>query len=80
MDFLSNEIYGNTLLKWISSVVIVILSVLLSRIIYMFVSKVLKKRAEKSSGKLDDIIVNSIEKPLIFGIIIAVCSNAAYSA
>lgn len=70
MDFLSNEIYGNTLFKWISSLVIVVASVLLSRIIYMFVSKVLRKRAEKSIGKLDDIIVNSIEKPLVFGIII----------
>lgn len=52
MDFLSNEIYGNTLLKWITSVVIVVLSVLLSRIIYMFVSKVLKKELRKAVGNL----------------------------
>ena len=52
MDFLSNEIYGNTLLKWITSVVIVVLSVLLSRIIYMFVSKVLKKELKKVAENL----------------------------
>jgi len=71
MDFLSKESYGNTILKLITSVVIIVFSIVLSRIIYMFVSRVLRKRAEKNRGKLDEIIVNSIEKPLVFGIIIA---------
>ena len=71
MDFLSNEIYGNSILKWIISFVIAIISIGLSRVIYLFIKNVLKKRAEKSEGKLDDIIIESLEKPVVFGIMIA---------
>ena len=70
MDFLSKEIYGNTLLKWGLSIVIVVSTLFLSRILYMFISKVLKKKAESSNSKIDDIVIDSIEKPLIFGMII----------
>ncbi len=71
MEFLSNEIYGNSILKWIISFVIAIISIGLSRVIYLFIKNVLKKRAEKSEGKLDDIIIESLEKPVVFGIMIA---------
>lgn len=71
MEFLSEEIYGNSILKWIISFAIAVISIVLSRGIYLFIKNVLKKRAEKTEGKLDDIIIESLEKPIVFGVIIA---------
>lgn len=71
MDFFSKDIYGNTLLKWLIAVVIAVSSIALSRVIYLFIRNVLKKRAEKTNGKLDDIVVESIEKPVVFTIVMA---------
>lgn len=71
MELFNQEIYGNTILKWIISILMVMASIVLSRILYLFIKNVVKKRAEQSKGKLDDIVVDSIEKPIVFGIMIA---------
>jgi MscS family membrane protein len=70
MDFFSKDIYGNTLLKWLIAIAITVSSIFLSRLIYLFIRNVLKKRAEKTNGKLDDIVVESIEKPVVFTVVI----------
>jgi len=62
-DFLDKTFYGNTSGSWLLSLAIVIGAVILGKILFWFINKIVKKVAAKSKSKIDDIIVDMVEEP-----------------
>lgn len=69
-DFFNKTFYGNTIGTWAIALLIIVGSVIVSKIIYFIITKVVKRYTSKSKGRLDDIIVDMVEEPIIFAIII----------
>ncbi|MFK5855843.1 MAG: mechanosensitive ion channel family protein [Bacteroidota bacterium] len=69
-DFFDKTYYGNTAGSWAIAFVIFIASILLSKIVYYLISKIVKQFTKRTKSKLDDIIIDKLEEPLVFAIII----------
>ncbi len=69
-EFLDKTYYGNTIGEWSLALVILIASILLSKLVYFLITKVVKQFTKRTKTKLDDIIIDEIEEPVVFAIII----------
>lgn len=67
-EFLAKQFYYNTVSQWGISLIIILLSVVLGKVIVWIFSNVIKKLTSKTKGKLDDLIVDTIQQPLVFAI------------
>lgn len=65
-ELLNKEFYGNTIGNWAISLVLVFGAVIFARMIYWFLNKVVVKATQKTSSKIDDIILSSAKEPLVF--------------
>ena len=63
-------VYNNSLQDWGISALIMVGALLLNRLIIILSRKLLKKMAEKSKTKIDDILFYALEKPILFGILL----------
>ncbi len=70
-QFFSQTFYGNTIGNWLISLSIIFGSIIVGKIVFLISNKFLKKLTAKSKSKLDDIIVDMIEEPIILAIAIA---------
>lgn len=70
MSFLTNTYYGNTVEQWLIAFGIILGGVIVGKILYWICGTVFKKLASKTKTKLDDIIVDMIEEPIVFAIIL----------
>lgn len=70
MDFLSKTYYGNTMGDWLLALAILIVSILLSKVVYFLISKFIKQFTKRTKSKLDDIVIDKLEEPAMFAIII----------
>jgi small-conductance mechanosensitive channel len=64
-QFLDQIFWGNTIRDFFISVGIILISILIIRILKYLILKRLKKLAEKSQTKVDDLIIQAVEKFLI---------------
>ena len=71
MDFLDYTYYHNTVLEWSIALGIILGGVIVAKILYWFTSNVMKKITAKTKTKLDDLLIDKLEKPVIFIVIIA---------
>jgi len=69
MEFLNTTYYGNTIQDWLISLGIILFVVLLGKVVYWLFSKIIKTVTSKTRSKLDDIIVDLIEEPIVFMLI-----------
>lgn len=67
-EFFQNEYYDNTILEWLIAFGIIFGSVLVGKIVYWLCGGVVRKLTAKTRTKLDDIIVDMVEEPLVFAI------------
>lgn len=67
---LDNEVWGNTLQNWGISIIIILVTILLTKLFSIFNQKVLKKFTSKTRNQLDDIILDAVESPILFGIML----------
>lgn len=67
---LENIIYYNTVLNWIITLSIIIGLIILCKILHIANKKVLKKLAKKTKTKLKNILLSSLEKPILTIIVI----------
>lgn len=65
MDFLDKVLFGNTVSDWGISLGIIIGALIAAKVLYLLFGKVIKKLATKTKTKLDDIMVEMLEKPVI---------------
>jgi len=67
---LEKEIWGNTVEEWGISLLIIVVTVIITKLVSLFNRKVLKKLTRKTATRLDDIIYDSIESPILFAIML----------
>ena len=69
-DLLNTMYYGNTLLQWLTTVIIILASVVLARVIYRIFRNWIKFLTKKTKTQINDIIIDLIEKPVLLIVII----------
>lgn len=65
-NIFTEEFYGNTFGNWAVSLVLVFGAVLLARMVYWFLNRVVSRVTDKTSSKIDDIILHSSKEPSVF--------------
>lgn len=70
IDMFGTVKLNNSIWDWLVSLLIVLGSVLLAKIVYWLVSKYVKRLAKKTRTQLDDILVDKLEEPVVFAIVI----------
>lgn len=70
-DLLTKKFYGNTVLDWSIAFSIIVGALILGKVVYWLIGKTVKRMAAKTKTRLDDILVDMLEEPFVFGIIIA---------
>jgi len=70
VEFFEKTYYGNTVVSWAIFFAIIIFSILLSKVVYFLITKFIKQFTKNTKSKLDDIIIDKLEEPLVFFIII----------
>jgi MscS family membrane protein len=69
-DFLAKEFYYNTIGEWAIALLILVGSFILSKLIYWIFGNVIRRASKRTKTKIDDIIVDMLEKPVILGLTI----------
>jgi MscS family membrane protein len=69
-DIMTYTFYHNSLEEWLTSVLIIFLSVLIARGAYWLLGTMLKKITQRTETQLDDLIIDKMERPAIMLIII----------
>jgi MscS family membrane protein len=62
--------YGNTIIEWLMAAGLAILSIMFAKFVYMVIGKFFKKLTSRTDSQLDDILVDMLEEPLVFALII----------
>lgn len=70
MGFFDTLYYGNTLEHWAIALFIVVGAFIAGKIIYLIFGKFVKVLTSKTKTKLDDILIDMIEEPVMLAIII----------
>lgn len=63
-------IYGNPVESWVKAALIVVGSLVLGKLIYWLIGRTVKRLASKTRTRLDDILVDMLEEPVVLGVII----------
>ena len=71
MNFWNKVYYGNTILDYVICLGIIVGSILVAKILYFVSKHTIKALTKRTKTNLDDIIVDQIEEPVIFGMILA---------
>ena len=69
-NILTKTYYNNTIADWMIAFVLIGASIILARVVYNLLTHTFKKYAAKTESKLDDILVDMLEEPLVFALII----------
>lgn len=70
MNFWDTEYYGNTIADYAIVLGIILGAVIVGKILFVLSKKVIKKITAKTKTNLDDIIVDKVEEPVIFGLVL----------
>jgi len=70
-QILLKSFYGNTLKEWLISLLIILGAIVIGKFLYYIFSKVFKRLTKRTKTKLDDIIVDMIEEPIVFVLVLA---------
>lgn len=64
------EIWGNTIENWGISAIIILATIIISQLISLFNKKVVKSFTRKTKNRLDDIVYDAIESPILFAVVL----------
>ena len=70
MEVLHQEFYGNSILNWAIAVGILILSFVVVKMLYWIFSNVIRRLTSKTKTSLDDVLIDKLEKPLTYLVLI----------
>lgn len=70
MNFWEIEYYGNTILDYSISLGIILGAILAAKLLYWLSKNVIKKMTARTKTNLDDIIVDKVEEPIVFGLVL----------
>ena len=66
----SKAFYGNSILEWSIALGLIITSVVIAKFIYILIGGSIKKLTKKTKNEFDDLVVDMIEEPFVFALII----------
>lgn len=69
-DFFNKTFYHNTIQQWALSLLIILGSIVLAKFVYWIFGNIIKKATSKTKTTLDDLIIDMVEEPVVFGITI----------
>ena len=69
-EIFQTTFYSNTVLEWLTAMGIVFAVLILGKIVYRIFSTVVRKITAKTKTKLDDIIIDMIEEPIVATLVI----------
>ena len=70
MEFLDNKFLDNTILEWLIALAYIVGSFIVVKIAYWIISNVVKKVTQKTKTNLDDVLIETLEKPIVYSIIL----------
>lgn len=70
LNFFDQKIYNNALYDWLFSLGIVVVSFVAARVIYWFISIILRQYTKHTKTELDDLIIKRIDTPIALGIVL----------
>ena len=65
-EFLARDFLNNTIDNWLIALGFVLGAIIVARALYWAISKYIKKIAAKTETKLDDMIIDMIDEPLVY--------------
>jgi MscS family membrane protein len=71
MEFFERTYYGNTVTEWLTAAGIILGAVVVGKILYWICGGVLRRLTAKTKTRLDDIILDMVEEPIVFALTLA---------
>ncbi|MCA9459911.1 MAG: hypothetical protein KC550_05175, partial [Nanoarchaeota archaeon] len=71
MEFLSKIYYGNTVEAWAIALSLIVAAFIVGKFSYWIFGSFIKKITSKTKNKLDDLIIDNVEEPVMLAIILA---------
>ena len=69
-DFFDKTFYGNTVLEWAIALLIILGGAIVAKIFYFILKNVVGALTKKTKTRLDDIILDMVEEPVVLAIIL----------
>ena len=69
-ELLQQTYYGNTVAAWLTTLLITVGAIVVGKILYWVFKNVFRKLTARTETRLDDIIVDMIEEPIVAGVTI----------
>lgn len=70
INFFNQKIYNNTLYDWVFSLIIVVASVVIARVVYWLISKILRQYTKETDTDIDDLIIKKLDAPVALGVVL----------
>ena len=70
MGFLKRIILGNSIQDWAIALGIIVGTFIATKVVYWFISNIIKKLTAKTKTNLDDVLIEKLEKPIRYSILI----------
>jgi len=70
-EYLSKTFYGNTIGQWAISLAIIVGALVVGKTLFWLFSTAARKLTAKTKSKVDDIIIDTIEEPIVFVVVVA---------
>lgn len=70
-DLFSRIYFGNTLTQWLVAAGIILAAVLIGRIIYWVIGRIVKRAVERTGSRLGTVLIDMGEEPLVFAVTVA---------
>ena len=64
------EYYGNTVFEWLIAALIIVSSFFLAKLVYWVCKNIIRRFTKKTKTDIDDLLIDNIEEPFVFSIII----------
>ncbi|WP_456382568.1 mechanosensitive ion channel family protein [Hydrogenimonas sp.] len=69
-ELLGKTFYGNTIFEWMVAAGGILLSILIAKTVYWLIGHFIKKITKSTENRFDDILVDMLEEPIVFTMII----------
>jgi len=66
----TKDYYGNTLAQWALAALVIVGALVIGKILYWVIGRTIKRLATKTKTRLDDILIDMCEEPLVFAVVI----------
>ena len=68
MDIFERTFYGNTIGQWGLTLLIIVLTLVVGKLVYWITSNVVRRFTAKTKTRLDDIIIDMVEEPAVIAL------------